>query len=86
MDELEVFYIDLFVDVIVNLCYSMEGQLLSNVYICRLKYVIKNSEESSEKLGSDFFYMYSLEIDFLDFVDFDVFTFVLSLQQMFLFS
>lgn len=49
MDELEVFYIDLFVDVIVNLCYSMEGQSLSNVYICRLKYVIKNSEESSEK-------------------------------------
>lgn len=86
MDELEVFYIDLFVDVIVNLCYSMEGQSLSNVYICRLKYVIKNSEESSEKLGSYFFYMYSLEIDFLDFVDFDVFTFVLSLQQMFLFS
>lgn len=86
MDELEAFHTDSFADVTANLCYSMEGQSSSNAYTCRPKYVTKNSEESSEKPGSDSSHMYSPETDFLDSVDSDVPTSASSLQQMFLFS
>lgn len=84
-DDLEVPHSDSFADVTANLRYDMESQS-SNAFVCRPKYITKNSQDSSEKPGSDSSFMYSPEIDFLDSVDSDVPTSATSLQQMFRFS
>jgi hypothetical protein len=84
-DDIEVPRSDSFADVTANLRYDMESHS-SNAFVCRPKYITKNSEDSSEKPGSDSSFMYSPEIDFLDSVDSDVPTSATSLQQMFRFS